>query len=307
MEREDFETAGVVHELIDELGELDRKFFEGDAALADQESVLEGYRWIFTILQVAMDVNVWADPANPRFVDIVGPYEKWGGDNADASYQYAPVDPARTYRVRGVPGDAVYLSITVYGGPDDGRYSERIVGCRRPTAESPTPAASRSGQPPEHRPARARRRASGHGSASSPTPWRSSPVTTSPNPPPDARATWTIEAVDDDAGRTWRPHRRGREPLRSGSGAALDLAAASRPTMVPLPLGRARTPCDEPYPVPSGDVRLGRRRRRLRHGSPTSSDRTRRWWSRAVHPSARSGTCACGTRSSTPTTTTTSG
>jgi hypothetical protein len=25
-------------------------------------------------------------------------------------------------------GDAVYLSLTVYGGPDDGRYSERIVG-----------------------------------------------------------------------------------------------------------------------------------------------------------------------------------
>ena len=25
-------------------------------------------------------------------------------------------------------GDADYLSLTVYGGPDDGRYSERIVG-----------------------------------------------------------------------------------------------------------------------------------------------------------------------------------
>jgi len=27
-----------------------------------------------------------------------------------------------------VRGDAVYLSLSVYGGPDDGRYSERIVG-----------------------------------------------------------------------------------------------------------------------------------------------------------------------------------
>jgi hypothetical protein len=27
-----------------------------------------------------------------------------------------------------MPGDAGYLSLTVYGGPDDGRYSERIVG-----------------------------------------------------------------------------------------------------------------------------------------------------------------------------------
>jgi hypothetical protein len=39
-----------------------------------------------------------------------------------------PVDPARTYHVSGNRGDAVYLSMTVYGGPDDGRYSDRIVG-----------------------------------------------------------------------------------------------------------------------------------------------------------------------------------
>jgi hypothetical protein len=52
------------------------------------------------VLQVAFDVYVWADPDRPRFVDIVGPYKKWGGDNADAFYQFAPIDPRRTYRVR---------------------------------------------------------------------------------------------------------------------------------------------------------------------------------------------------------------
>ena len=36
--------------------------------------------------------------------------------------------PTRTYRVTLHPGDAVYMSLTVYGGPDDGRYSTRIVG-----------------------------------------------------------------------------------------------------------------------------------------------------------------------------------
>ena len=39
-----------------------------------------------------------------------------------------PIDPTRTYRVTWEPGDAVYMSLTVYGGPNDGRYSERIVG-----------------------------------------------------------------------------------------------------------------------------------------------------------------------------------
>jgi hypothetical protein len=97
------------------------------AELPDVE-LTDGYRWLFSLLAVGLDAYTWADTGRPRFVDIVGPYRKWGGDNADAFYQYAPVDPARTYRVSGTRGDAVYFSLTVYGGPDDGHYSTRIVG-----------------------------------------------------------------------------------------------------------------------------------------------------------------------------------
>ena len=94
----------------------------------DELALLESYQWMFSLLQVGLLGQVWADPARPRFVDIVGPYLKWGGDNADAFYQYAKLDPSRTYRVAGQRGDAAYLSLTVYGGPDDGHYSDRIVG-----------------------------------------------------------------------------------------------------------------------------------------------------------------------------------
>ena len=121
-------TTQAFHELIDQVRILEEKLVGGSAQPLDTQSVLEGYKWIFSVLQVAFDAYVWADPDRPRFVDIVGPYKKWGGDNADAFYQFAPIDPRRTYRVRGRRGDAVYLSLTVYGGPDDGRYSERIVG-----------------------------------------------------------------------------------------------------------------------------------------------------------------------------------
>src|SRR5579864_1321970 len=120
-------TAAVFGELVDELRALEGRLSLPDIPL-DQASVLEGYKWIFSILAVGLDAHVWADPARPRFVDIVGPYRKWGGDNADAFYQYAPIDPDRTYVVTGQRGDADYLSLTVYGGPSDGRYSERIVG-----------------------------------------------------------------------------------------------------------------------------------------------------------------------------------
>jgi hypothetical protein len=121
-------TAAVVHELIDELAGLDRSFLSGERAQHDLPTVLEGYRWMFSILSVGLETFVWSDVTAPRFTDIVGFNRKWGGDNADAFYQYAPIDPARTYRVTAERADAVYWSLTVYGGPDDGRYSERIVG-----------------------------------------------------------------------------------------------------------------------------------------------------------------------------------
>jgi uncharacterized protein DUF1214 len=127
MSRDEFATSAVFHELVDQVRALEDKLFEGPNAPLDEPTILEGYKWIFSILQVGLDAHVWADPDNPRFVDIVGPYKKWGGDNADAFYMYAPVDPSRTYRVSGRRGDSVYLSVTVYGGPNDGRYSERIV------------------------------------------------------------------------------------------------------------------------------------------------------------------------------------
>lgn len=118
-------TARAFADVLAEMQRIEQKFV---AAGLDEQSLLEGYRWIFSVLQVGCDAYMWADTAKPRFVDIVGPYKKWGGDNADAYYQYAPLDPMRTYRVRGKRGDSVYLSLTVYGGPTDGHYSTRILG-----------------------------------------------------------------------------------------------------------------------------------------------------------------------------------
>ena len=99
------ETGAAFNELLDEVRGLEARVRGAEPPLDDQ-GVLEGYKWIFSILQVAFDVHVWADEGRPRFVDIVGPYKKWGGDNADAFYQYAPIDPGRTYRVRGRRGDS---------------------------------------------------------------------------------------------------------------------------------------------------------------------------------------------------------
>lgn len=125
------QTAGAFHELLDVVARCEERF----AHLEDETTRVEGYRWALSILQVGAEVWLYGDSQRPRFVDIVGPTKKWGGDNTDAAYMYAPIDPRRTYRVRGERGDAVYLSLTVYGGPDDGRYSTRIIGSSQPEGD----------------------------------------------------------------------------------------------------------------------------------------------------------------------------
>jgi hypothetical protein len=126
MSERHFETTAAFHELMDLLRGADANFLAGPRAV-DDLSVLEGYRMLTEILHVALDCYLWADPDRPTLVPIVGPTKKFGGDNADAFYHFAPIDPRRTYRIRGKRRDAVYLSLTVYGGPTDGRWSNRLV------------------------------------------------------------------------------------------------------------------------------------------------------------------------------------
>jgi hypothetical protein len=122
------ETEAAWRDLLATISDLPAVFRTGDRAVTDPLSALEGYPWALSLLHVGVITQLWADPDRPAFVDIVGPELKWGGDNADAFYCHAVVDPSRTYRVTGRRGDAVYFSLSVYGGPRDGRYSERIVG-----------------------------------------------------------------------------------------------------------------------------------------------------------------------------------
>jgi hypothetical protein len=122
-----YESSAAFRELLDVFRDADQQFLEGPRAVPDDASVVEGYRWLVDVFSVALECYVVADAARPEFVKIVSPTRKFGGDNADAYYYFAPIDPSRTYRVHGRMGDAVYLSLCVYGGPTDGRWSNRIV------------------------------------------------------------------------------------------------------------------------------------------------------------------------------------
>ena len=234
------ETVQAFTELLEEVGATHRRLVEQLSAEDDHDTLLEAHKWVLSILQVATDVQVWADTARPRFVEIVGPYKKWGGDNADAFYCFAPVDPARTYRVVVRPGDAVYLSLTVYGGPNDGRYSTRIVG-------------SANSQDAPRRPDGSIEMVLSAGKPSDPDvawiPLEGDAVAAITrdyleNPVAGRRAAWHIDAVDppetfrqDDAelARRFR---------------AATTWVREQASIVPIPLGTPNA-IDPPYPVPT--------------------------------------------------------
>ncbi len=132
----EWETTRAWRELLAGLGELDTSFLTGDRAVTEGRTVAEGYRMMGMLLGIALDTYVYADPERPVLVDVNTPFRRdrrWGGDNTDAYYCIAPIDPARHYRVTGRPGDSVYFSLTVYNEPSPGAWSDRVVGVLRDT------------------------------------------------------------------------------------------------------------------------------------------------------------------------------
>ncbi len=117
-------TAAAHADYLAAVGKLAEKV--ADLDLLD---ALDGYRWVQTLSEVAVDAYVRSDPLRPCFVPVIGPGRQWGGDSADAHYCIARIDPGHTYRVRGTIGDSAYLSLTCYGGGAAGEYlQQRVVG-----------------------------------------------------------------------------------------------------------------------------------------------------------------------------------
>jgi hypothetical protein len=68
-----------------------------------------------------------SDPRRPLFHRWLGPTKKLLGDNPDALYYGAVVDPAGTYRIRGNVHGACYTSFAVEAGAMEGHLSKGVV------------------------------------------------------------------------------------------------------------------------------------------------------------------------------------
>ena len=130
------ESRKAFHELLDCLREIDERWLGPEWNLTSSADVAEGFRNLMHLLQGGLVGHFEDDALHPRFRRIVTPTRKFMGDNADAIYYDAPVDPSRVYRVRGRMDGAVYVSITIEAGAAEGRFASNTAGVPRAGADS---------------------------------------------------------------------------------------------------------------------------------------------------------------------------
>lgn len=122
------DSRGAFDELLATLGTVADRFAGPEWGLTDATDEAEALRVIVHLLGIGIETQFDDDAAHPAFRPIVTPWRKALGDNADARYHDARVDPAGTYRIRGRTAGAVYVSFTVEAGGEDGAFPSRTAG-----------------------------------------------------------------------------------------------------------------------------------------------------------------------------------
>ena len=124
----DTQSRRALTELVDLLGEVDRRWASPEWNLHTDDDIVGAHRALMHMLQWGLVGLFERDPAAPRFHRIVDPDRKVLGDNPDAVYFDAPVSAGHVYRVTGETKGATYTSITVESGDAWGSMSNQVVG-----------------------------------------------------------------------------------------------------------------------------------------------------------------------------------
>ncbi len=118
------ETA--LAELRAVLAKIDAGFADPAWRIATPDDLADARRSVMHALQHALEIFLEGDRARPNFKRFVTPEKKLLGDNPDAIYFHAWVDPRHSYRIRGNIADATYTSFTVELGTAEGGMSTGV-------------------------------------------------------------------------------------------------------------------------------------------------------------------------------------
>lgn len=115
-------------QLLDLLAGLTATFDEPGRGWDDETTRAEGYVNVLDLLSTGLDFFLHNDADRPHFTQMVSADRKFGGDNPDALYHFAPLRADRTYRISGTRGDECYLGFCIYGGDQPGSPPSRVIG-----------------------------------------------------------------------------------------------------------------------------------------------------------------------------------
>ena len=124
-------ARGGWRDLVSALGAAEREYLSPSYGLGlgprehAEAEIGEGTRYLSAVTRLALELHL---EEAPRFVRMVSPTLKLLGDNPDAMYYIARVDPSRRYRVEGCrDDDEVYFSLSVHAAARKGEAFQRVV------------------------------------------------------------------------------------------------------------------------------------------------------------------------------------
>jgi hypothetical protein len=110
------------------LQEIEERYYDPERRnMQTAEQRAAGRYLVANALQHAFQFWFEADPRRPLFQRWLSPTKKLLGDNPDAIYYGAIVDPAGTYRIRGNVQGAAYTSFCVETGAQEGHLSKGVI------------------------------------------------------------------------------------------------------------------------------------------------------------------------------------
>lgn len=112
-----------LQELIALLQEVDQRWCSEEWNLGSAEDITGSHRALMHILEAALVGYFEQDARKPDFRRIVTPSRKLTGDNSDAIYFDAPIDPAYSYLIEGEMNSAAYFSMTIENDAESDRIS----------------------------------------------------------------------------------------------------------------------------------------------------------------------------------------
>jgi hypothetical protein len=122
------DAAGAAYaDLAVALAEIEAKYIGPERGMHSAAERSAGRYLLANALQHGFGCWFDCDPKRPVFQRWLSPTKKLLGDNPDAVYYGAVVDPAGTYRIRGNVHGASYTSFSVETGAQEGHLSKGVV------------------------------------------------------------------------------------------------------------------------------------------------------------------------------------